>query len=158
MLKDTGEIHLQLSKCFGSAGPFQTCLLELHTHQAVLQNLDILTKSQLQPSTVPAADKARRDSKQHTDTTGFILAARDLPLISLSYIYCSSWRSEGMPVKGGGGSSCTRVSHCVSEQLPVLIGNVERRGRLSDHVVLWFAGCIKAPRKTEKEKFRSFTF
>lgn len=90
MLKDTGEIYLQLSKCIGSAGPFQTCLLELHTHQAVLQNLDILTKSQLQPSTVPAADKARRDSKQHTDTTDFILAARDLPLISLSYIYCSS--------------------------------------------------------------------
>ena len=33
-------------------------------------------------STIPAADRASRDSKQHTDSRDFILAARGLPLVS----------------------------------------------------------------------------
>lgn len=36
---------------------------------------------------IPAADRARRDRKQHADTRDLILPARDPPAISLSYIY-----------------------------------------------------------------------
>ena len=39
------------------------------------------------PYTIPAADRASRDSKQHTDSGDFILAARGLPLILPGYIY-----------------------------------------------------------------------
>lgn len=84
---------------------------------------NISHKPQL-PSTLPAADRASRERKQHTDSRDFILAAKGLPLISPSYIYCSGWRPEGMPVVVTL-SNCTPIIHCVSEQLLGPIMNVE---------------------------------
>lgn len=77
---------------------------------------------------LPAADRASRDSKQHTDARDFILAGRGLLLITPGYIYRSGWRSEGMPVEVWR-SNCAHIGHCASEQLPGPIRNVESRGK-----------------------------
>lgn len=77
-------------------------------------NLKCFTQS-IELWSVPAADRASRDSKQHTDTRGLILAARGLPFFSPRYIY-QAWRSGGTTVEVGH-SNCSDISHCVSEQL-----------------------------------------
>lgn len=124
LFKDTDKICIYISTVYILYAAIQLQWTS-NMYPTELKPWNISHKPAL-PSTLPAADKVSRESKQHTDSRDFILAARSLPLISPGYIYCSGWSSEGMPVVVTL-SSCTHISHCVSEQLPVPIMNVEEQ-------------------------------
>lgn len=124
LFKDTDKIYICISTVYILYAAIQLQWTS-NMYPTELKPWNISHKPAL-PSTLPAADRVSRESKQHTDSRDFILAAGGLPLIPPGYIYRCGWRSEGMPVVVTL-SYCTHVSHCVSEQLPVPIMNVEEQ-------------------------------
>lgn len=104
-----------------------TSLTEMHSTST--KTLKYFTQTP-QASSIPAADRASRDSRQHTDSRDFILAARGLPLIFPGYIYCSGWRSEG--IVSGGGTQQLRPY----QPLRVWAAAWTDQEKLADHVVV----------------------
>lgn len=93
-------------------------------HLTVLHVLNISPKPNGLPPYLQQTGPAETASSTRTPETSFWLPGAFLSSIP-HYIYCSGWRSEGMPGEVGR-SNCTHISHCVSEQLPGPIRNAER--------------------------------
>ena len=101
-------IH-QSSKCSGSA--FHSHTPPELTPSMHRTEVHINISSTLS-SIIPAADRASRDSKQHADTSTFILTGRGRPLVHRRYIYLRL-KVRGH-ARGGGGAATAPTSDIVS--------------------------------------------
>lgn len=125
LFKDTDKIYICISTVYILYAAIQLQWTS-NMYPTELKPWNISHKPAL-PSTLPAADRVSRESKQHTDSRDFILAAGGLPLIPPGYIYTAPaegqracrwwWRSATAPMSA-------IVCH---EQLPVPIMNVEEQ-------------------------------